>query len=38
VLEVPGGTVSGLVDAHVHLCADGTDGALDRIGEPGKEP
>jgi imidazolonepropionase-like amidohydrolase len=35
VLEVPGGTVlPGLVDAHVHLCADGTDGALDRIGEP----
>ena len=26
MLEVPGGTVSGLVDAHVHLCADGTDG------------
>jgi imidazolonepropionase-like amidohydrolase len=38
VLEVPGGTVlPGLVDAHVHLCADGTDGALDRIGEPGKD-
>src|SRR5215472_13655510 len=37
VLEVPGGTVlPGLVDAHVHLCADGTDGALNRIGEPGK--
>jgi imidazolonepropionase-like amidohydrolase len=35
VLEVPGGTVlPGLVDAHVHLCADGTDGTLDRIGEP----
>jgi Amidohydrolase family len=32
---VPGGTVlPGLVDAHVHLCADGTDGTLDRIGEP----
>jgi imidazolonepropionase-like amidohydrolase len=37
-LEVPGGTVlPGLVDAHVHLCADGTDGALDRIGEPGED-
>jgi len=35
VLEVPGGTVlPGLVDAHVHLCADGTDGTLERIGEP----
>jgi imidazolonepropionase-like amidohydrolase len=35
VLEVPGGTVlPGLVDAHVHLCADGTDGTLDRIGQP----
>jgi imidazolonepropionase-like amidohydrolase len=35
VLEAPGGTVlPGLVDAHVHLCADGTDGTLDRIGEP----
>jgi imidazolonepropionase-like amidohydrolase len=35
VLEVPGGTVlPGLVDAHVHLCADSTDGTLDRIGEP----
>jgi imidazolonepropionase-like amidohydrolase len=32
---VPGGTMlPGLVDAHVHLCADGTDGTLDRIGEP----
>src|SRR5947207_8860590 len=38
VLEVPGGTVlPGLVDAHVHLCADGTDGTLDRIGEPDKD-
>jgi imidazolonepropionase-like amidohydrolase len=38
VLEVPGGTVlPGLVDAHVHLCADGTDGSLDRIGEPGDD-
>jgi imidazolonepropionase-like amidohydrolase len=35
VLEAPGGTVlPGLIDAHVHLCADGTDGTLDRIGEP----
>jgi imidazolonepropionase-like amidohydrolase len=35
VLEAPGGTVlPGLVDAHVHLCADDTDGTLDRIGEP----
>lgn len=38
VLEVPGGTVlPGLVDAHVHLCGDGTDGTLDRIGEPGQD-
>src|SRR6266540_4486867 len=38
VLEAPGGTVlPGLVDAHVHLCADGTDGTLDRIGEPGQD-
>jgi imidazolonepropionase-like amidohydrolase len=38
VLEVPGGTVlPGLVDAHVHLCADGTDGTLERIGEPGQD-
>jgi imidazolonepropionase-like amidohydrolase len=38
VLEVPGGTVlPGLVDTHVHLCADGTDGALDRVGEPGQD-
>jgi imidazolonepropionase-like amidohydrolase len=38
VLEVPGGTVlPGLVDAHVHLCADGMDGSLDRIGEPGED-
>jgi imidazolonepropionase-like amidohydrolase len=35
VLEVPGGAIlPGLVDAHVHLCADGTDGILERIGEP----
>ena len=38
VLEVPGGTVlPGLVDAHVHLCGDGTDGTLDRLGEPGQD-
>src|SRR5258707_298882 len=38
VLEVPGGTVlPGLVDAHVHLCGDGTDGTLDRIGEPSQD-
>jgi hypothetical protein len=38
VLEVPGGTVlPGLVDAHVHLCADGTDGSLDRIQEPSED-
>jgi imidazolonepropionase-like amidohydrolase len=39
VLEAPGGTVlPGLVDAHVHLCADGTDGSLDRIEEPARTP
>jgi imidazolonepropionase-like amidohydrolase len=38
VLEVPRGTVlPGLVDTHAHLCADGTDGTLDRIGEPNAE-
>jgi imidazolonepropionase-like amidohydrolase len=38
VLETPGGTVlPGLVDAHVHLCADGTDGSLDRIEEPDED-
>jgi imidazolonepropionase-like amidohydrolase len=38
VLEAPGGTVlPGLIDAHVHLCADGTDGSLDRIQEPGED-
>ena len=38
VLEVPGGTVlPGLIDVHVHLCADGTDGTLDRIGEPDED-
>ena len=38
VLEALGSTVlPGLVDAHAHLCADGTDGSLDRIGEPGED-
>ncbi len=38
VLEAPGGTVlPGLIDAHVHLCADGTDGSLDRIEELGED-
>jgi len=38
VLEAPTGTVlPGLIDAHVHLCADGTDGSLDRIEEPGED-
>src|SRR6266508_2680608 len=38
VLEAPGGTVlPGLVDAHVHLCADGADGSLDRIEEPSED-
>jgi imidazolonepropionase-like amidohydrolase len=38
VLEVLAGTVlPGLVDAHVHLCADGTDGSLDRIQEPSED-
>jgi imidazolonepropionase-like amidohydrolase len=38
VLEAPGGTVlPGLIDAHVHLCADGTDGTLERIGEPSQD-
>jgi imidazolonepropionase-like amidohydrolase len=38
VLEVQGGTIlPGLVDAHVHLCADGTDGSLDRIQEPNQD-
>ena len=35
VLEAPNGTIlPGLVDTHVHLCADGTNGTLDRMGEP----
>jgi imidazolonepropionase-like amidohydrolase len=38
VLKAPGGTVlPGLIDPHVHLCADGTDGSLDRIEEPGED-
>ena len=38
VLDVPNGTVlPGLIDTHTHLCADGTDGALDRLGEPSDE-
>jgi len=38
VLEAPGGTVlPGLVDVHVHLCDDGTDGTLERIGEPSQD-
>jgi imidazolonepropionase-like amidohydrolase len=38
VLEAPGGTVlPGLVDVHVHLCGDGTDGTLERIGEPSQD-
>ncbi|TDW70401.1 imidazolonepropionase-like amidohydrolase [Kribbella pratensis] len=33
VREVPGGTIlPGLIDAHVHLTADGGAGALDRLG------
>ncbi|TCC43928.1 amidohydrolase family protein [Kribbella capetownensis] len=32
VQEVPGGTIlPGLIDAHVHLCADSGPGALDRL-------
>jgi imidazolonepropionase-like amidohydrolase len=35
VLDAPDGTVlPGLIDTHVHLCADGTDGTLDRMGGP----
>lgn len=34
VIDVPDATVlPGLVDAHVHLCADGGKGALDRIAD-----
>lgn len=35
VLDMPNGTVlPGLIDTHAHLCADGTDGTLDRLHEP----
>jgi imidazolonepropionase-like amidohydrolase len=33
VIEAPGTTLlPGLIDAHVHLCGDGTDGTLERLG------
>ena len=28
---MPGTLLPGLVDAHVHLCGDGREGALDRL-------
>ncbi len=31
VEEVAGTLLPGLVDTHVHLCADGVNGALDRL-------
>ena len=38
LVDVPGGTLlPGLVDAHVHLCGDSTDGTLDRLGELGPD-
>ena len=38
VLDLPNGTIlPGLIDTHVHLCADGTNGTLDRMGEPSDE-
>ena len=38
VLDAPNGIVlPGLVDTHVHLCADGTNGTLDRMGEPSED-
>lgn len=34
LIEYPGGTLlPGLVDAHVHLCCDSGDGALDRLAD-----
>lgn len=34
IRDLPGATLlPGLVDAHTHLCADGTDGTLERLGE-----
>jgi imidazolonepropionase-like amidohydrolase len=34
LIECPGGTLlPGLVDAHVHLCCDSGDGALDRLAD-----
>jgi imidazolonepropionase-like amidohydrolase len=39
VLDVPGGTVlPGLVEAHVHLCADGTDGPWSGSGSRARTP
>lgn len=38
VLDFPAGTVlPGLIDMHVHLCADGMDGALDRLEHLGED-
>ncbi|GIH97340.1 amidohydrolase family protein [Planobispora siamensis] len=38
VHDLPGGTVlPGLIDAHVHLCADSGPGALDRLTEATRE-
>lgn len=31
ILEVDGTVLPGLIDSHVHLCADGRPGALDRL-------
>ncbi|WP_033295358.1 amidohydrolase family protein [Amycolatopsis jejuensis] len=34
VLDFPGGTLlPGLIDAHVHLCCDSKEGALDRLAD-----
>lgn len=37
LIECPGGgtLLPGLIDAHVHLCCDSRDGALDRLAEHG---